>query len=292
MMAADTIEGAAARPTRILDSHVHFWTIGGPGQSWPDADWPRLHRDFLPRDLRDAAKETGLIGAILVQSQPDDRDTDWMIALADEDPLVLGIVGWAALDAAGAPERIAALASRPKLVGLRPMLQGIAETDWLLRPALTPAIAAMIEHGLRFDALIEPRHLPMLARFADRWPDLPIVVDHGAKPRANVAELDPWREQLAALAAHPNVWCKLSGLRTEQAPGQSADALAPYADHIVETFGPRAMWGSDWPVILHAGDGYGDWLATAQRLVAPRAPAILDRLFEGAAREFYGLDAE
>jgi L-fuconolactonase len=291
-MTSRTPEDWGGRPVRILDSHVHFWSIGGPGQVWPDAAWPLLHRDFLPADLREAARGLDLAGAVLVQSQPDDRDTDWMQVVAADDPLVLGIVGWAALDAPDAPARIAALAARPKLVGLRPMLQGIADTDWLLHPAVAPAIEAMIGHGLRFDALVEPRHLPMLARFADRWPDLPIVIDHGAKPNARGGLLDPWRQDLAALARRANVWCKLSGLRTEQSSGQPAEALAPYASHIVETFGDRVMWGSDWPVILHAGDSYADWLATSLRLIGPQPPDALDRLFEGAARSFYGLQAE
>lgn len=273
----------------LIDAHVHAWRIGGPGQSWPDAHWPRLHRDFLPADLRAAAADHGLAGAVLVQSQPDDRDTDWMQAIAADDGLVRAIVGWAALDAPDAPRRIAELAARPKLAGLRPMLQGIADTDWILRPAVAPAIAAMIESGLRFDALVEPRHLPTLARFADRWPGLPIVIDHGGKPAARTRSLDPWRDEIAALAARPNIWCKLSGLRTEQAPGQPADALAPYVTHLLDCFGDRLMWGSDWPVLLHAGDDYGDWLATVRRLAGLEGAAAT-RLFAGAASAFYGLE--
>lgn len=277
--------------SRIIDSHVHFWTIGGPGQSWPDADWPAIHRDFLPADLRAAAGGSGLAGAVLVQSQPDDRDTDWMQAVAAEDPLVLGIVGWAALDAPDAPQRIASLAARPKLVGLRPMLQGIDDTAWILDPALDPAIEAMIAGRLRFDALIQPRHLPVIAQFADRWPELSIVVDHGAKPAARDNLLDPWRDGIAALARRPNVWCKLSGLRTEQAPGQPAAELAPYVAHLIESFGPKLMFGSDWPVLLHAGDRYADWIATVRDL-APLDDKAAERLFFGAAIEFYGLEQQ
>jgi L-fuconolactonase len=275
--------------TGIVDSHMHLWAIGGPGQVWPDADWPLLHRDFGLVELRAATRGIDLGGCVLVQSQPDDRDTDWMLAIAGDDPLVLGIVGWAALDAPAAPARIAALAPYPKLVGLRPMLQGIADTRWLLREELAPAIEAMVAHGLRFDALVEPRHVPILAEFADRWPGLSIVVDHAAKPPAAQGELDPWRDDLARLAERPNVWCKLSGLRTEQAPGQPADALAPYVRHVLATFGDRVMWGSDWPVLLHAGDSYASWLDAARRLAGDQEHDARLRLFEGAARAFYGL---
>lgn len=272
---------------RILDAHFHLWRIGGPGQSWPGPDLPRIHRDFTADDLRAETAGLDFAGGILVQSQPNDRDTDWMLAI--DDPLVRGVVGWADLAAADAPRRIAALAIRPKLKGLRPMLQGIADTDWIISADLAPAIAAMVAHGLRFDALIQPRHLAVLRRFARRWPDLPIVIDHAAKPYAATGTLDPWRDDIAALAALPNVWCKLSGLRTEQAPGQPAAELAPYVAHLVTTFGARLMWGSDWPVLVDTGDTYRDWVRAAIALVDPAAH---DRLFFGAAAAFYGVDAE
>ncbi|MBW4331608.1 amidohydrolase family protein [Stakelama sp. CBK3Z-3] len=275
---------------RIFDAHQHFWTIGGPGQSWPDADWPEIHRDFGPDDLRDATQGLDLAGTILVQSQADDRDTDWMCETVGRDSLVRGLVVWANLASEDAPERIALLAAREKVVGIRPMLQAIDDSDWIDSEALHPAIATMVAHGLRFDALVQPRHLRALQRFASAWPALPIVIDHGAKPPAASGQLEPWRSDLAALAALPNVWCKLSGLRTEQAPGQDPAALASYVDQILTLFGERVMWGSDWPVLLHAGDAYRDWVRDAYALARNNQRFDEQRLFLDAAREFYGLD--
>jgi L-fuconolactonase len=277
------------RAVGIIDAHQHFWKLRNPGHRWPDATWPRLHRDFGPADLRAAAADTPLLGTVLVQSQPDDRDTDWMLSLAAEDPLVLAVVGWVDLADPQAPARIAAIARHPKLRGVRPMLQAIEDSDWMLRPELAPAIEALIHHRLRFDALVQPRHLPALARFADRWPDLPIVIDHAAKPDAAHGVLEPWRSDIAVLAAMPHVYCKLSGLRTEQAAGQSAAALGPYVDHLVAAFGDRLMWGSDWPVLHHAGDTYAEWIDAAARLAAPIDESSRAMLFRGAAARFYGI---
>ncbi|WP_076068561.1 amidohydrolase family protein [Sphingomonas montana] len=273
---------------RITDAHIHFWRIGGPGQVWPDAAWPALHQDFLPHDLIAEAATPDLAGGVLVQSQADDRDTDWMLTL--DDPLIRAIVGWVDLSHPDATDRIAALARHPRMRGLRPMLQGIGDTEWMLRTDLAPAIDAMIAHGLRFDALVEPRHLAVLYRFASRWPDLPIVIDHAAKPHVAAGRLDPWRDEIAALAALPNIWCKLSGLRTEQSPGQPHAALRPYVAHLVASFGDRLMWGSDWPVLRHAGDRYTDWIAATRDLIGPSTPEHQARLFDGAARAFYGID--
>jgi L-fuconolactonase len=286
------------RAVRIIDSHVHFWRIGGPGQTWPDAQWPLLYRDFGPPELVAAlsAAKTAIPAAIevdsvvLVQSQPDDRDTDWMLETATDLPLVAAVVGWVDLASNAAPVRIAKLARHPKLRGLRPMLQSIDDTEWLLRPELTPALAAMIHAGLRFDALIQPRHLPVLAEFASRWPTLPIVIDHGAKPRIAHGELEPWRAQMAELGQFPDIYCKLSGLRTEQAIGAPSSELQPYMRHLLTCFQDRLMWGSDWPVLLHSQDPYAQWLKTSMEFATSSASTVApDSLFRAAACRFYGL---
>ena len=271
----------------VIDSHFHLWSLATPGHQWPMADMPMLHRDFSADDWREATGAVSLVGGVLVQSQPTDADTDWMLALAAREPSVLAVCGWADLAAADAPKRIAQLAATPKLKSLRPMLQSIEDTRWLLRDELAPAIGAMIAHGLRLDALIQPRHLPMLAEFVDRWPDLPVVIDHAAKPRAAFQEIDPWCDDIAALAAR-GVYCKLSGLRTEQGPYQPARALKPYIEHLVIEFDRRLMWGSDWPVLLQSGDHYDRWLDDAIWLT-DLADCAQERLFAGCAREFYDL---
>lgn len=271
---------------RVIDAHQHFWSLGAPGHVWPTEDEPAIHRDFGPRDLTLAAAGVDLVGTVLVQSQPSDYDTDWLLALAGREPLVKAVVGWVDLAAPAAPQRIATLAHHPKLKGLRPMLQGIADTDWLLRPELAPALTAMTEHALRLDALVQPRHLPMLALFAERWPGIALVIDHAAKPDIAHGAIDPWRQDIAALA-RAGVHAKLSGLRTEQAAGQPVAALAPYADHLVATFGARLMWGSDWPVVGLAGDSWRDWFDDARRLAHA---ADAGRLFATCAAQFYDFE--
>ena len=291
---------------------MHFWRIGAPGQTWPDAEWPLIYRDFGAGELLEATREVGgasrgagahpdgladtvtragaaIQGIVLVQSQPDDRDTDWLLEVASDTPLVQAIVGWVDLSSPGALDRIAYLAAHPKLRGLRPMLQGIEDTHWILDRALEPALQAMSQHGLRFDALVQPRHLPTLMELARRWPTLPIVIDHGAKPRITAGEIEPWQAQMAELSLFPNMHCKLSGLRTEQAAGAPAAELAPYVRCLVESFQDRLMWGSDWPVLLHARDRYADWVLTSMRLAEQAGVVDPQSLFCGAAERFYGL---
>lgn len=271
-----------------IDAHVHCWQIGRHGCTWPPAELGVLHRDFAFADWRREADAVGIDAAVIVQSQACDTDTDWLLRWTAAEPRVAGVVGWADLAAPGAPTRIAALATAPKLRGLRPMLQDLPDDDWILRPELAPAIKAMLAHGLRFDALVRPRHLPPLLRFAQRWPDLPIVIDHAGKPDLAHGQLDPWRVDMAALAECPQVHCKLSGLVTEAGEDWRGADLAPCIDHLLATFGPgRLLWGSDWPVVNLAAD-YQGWLALATRLAGLRDDAY-EAVFGDNAARFYGV---
>ena len=270
-----------------IDSHQHFWRIGVRAGQWPPPSLDAIHRDFLPADLLPQLAASGIDGTVLVQSLPDAADTRFLLDLAARHPFVRGVVGWADLLAPGAADAVAALARHPGLKGLRPMLQDLPDPHWIDDPALGPAVRAMEEHGLRFDALVRTEHLPALLRFARRHPALPVVIDHGAKPDIAAGGSPGWRDRLAALSDLPRVEVKLSGLVTEAGPRTGADELAPYVAELLALFGAeRVMWGSDWPVLRLAGD-YGAWLSLCEALVPASAhPAV----FGGNACRFYGLD--
>ena len=228
---------------------------------------------------------------MLVQSQPSELDTAWMLDVAADSDLIKGVVGWTDLAARDAPARIKALARRPKLKGLRPMLQGLAQDDWVLRPEVRPALHVMADEGLSFDALVYTRHLPSIGALARALPSLAIVIDHGAKPPFVTPEdLARWRERIGQAAEYGNIACKLSGLFTELAPGQDRDAVAPIADHLIAVFGPeRLMWGSDWPVVDLAG-GYHPWLDWTRRWLDNEHSSAREAILSRTARAFYRLD--
>ena len=273
----------------LIDAHHHVWRIGENGHEWPTPDLARIYRDFGPDDWASEASRLGITASVAVQSQPNDLDTDWLLRIASATPSIKAVVGWADLKSSGAPARIAALAANPLLKGLRPMLQGLPE-DWIADPALDPAIEAMIAHGLRFDALVFTRHLPALYDFALRWPELPIVIDHGAKPPIAEGRLDPWRSEINRIAELPQVMCKMSGLLTEMAAGQPRGEAEPYVRHLVGSFGSeRLMWGSDWPVLLLAGE-LAEWHALAAEMTGFEKAGLAD-LFGGTAARFYGIEA-
>jgi L-fuconolactonase len=271
---------------RRIDAHQHYWTVGAPWHVWPTSALPQIFCDFTPADLDPARTLCEVSGTILVQSQPSHAETAWMLSLAARTPSVLGVVGWIDVDGPDPPERICELARHPLLKGLRPMLQDLP-ADWILRDAAVPALRAMVEHKLVFDALVRPVHLPAIATLAERYPTLAIVIDHAAKPDIAGRSDQPWHDDLARIARCPNVACKLSGLITEAADDWAIDDLTPWADHILSGFGSeRVIWGSDWPVLLLRAS-YAEWLAAAGALVQRADHAAV--FAENAAR-IYDLD--
>jgi L-fuconolactonase len=272
-----------------IDAHQHFWQLAARGGSWPPPELAPIYRDFYPEDLTGLLAQHGVARTVLVQSMPNEDDTRFMLGLAERHAFIGAVVGWADLKAADAPRRIAALAAHPALRGLRPMLQDLADDGWIDDPALEPAVAAMLAHGLRFDALVLPRHLPPLLAFAQRYPDLPIVIDHMAKPAMLDEPAAQWLNDMDRLAALPNVHCKLSGMVTEAGPGWTTAQLRPFAHHVLEVFGAeRVMWGSDWPVIRLAAD-YGDWIRASEVLLAHLTEPQRKAVFGLNARRFYGI---
>ncbi|MEO6280263.1 amidohydrolase family protein [Roseateles sp.] len=278
----------------IVDAHQHFWRLQDRQGQWPPASLEAIHHDFGPPDLVPHLQAAGVDATVLVQSLPSLTDTHWMLSVAERTPWVRGVVGWVDFKAADAPEQIAELARHPRLKGLRPMLQDLPDDDWIADPACDPAAEAMQRHGLVFDALVLPRQLRGLSRFAQRHPGLSIVIDHAAKPLIAQGEIEPWHKDMAALAALPQVHCKISGLLTEAGERRNAADLRPYTQALWELFGPsRLLWGSDWPVLRLAAS-YADWWELAHLLARQFKPSPhpddLRALFGDNAVRFYRLE--
>jgi L-fuconolactonase len=284
------------------DAHQHFWQPARGDYAWLRPDDPRvapLVRDFMPDALAPLLRAQGVTRTVLVQAAESVAETEFMLAVAEAHDFVAGVVGWVDLASADAASTLSRLSANDRLKGLRPMLQDLPEDDWINHAPQPEAMRTLQRLGLRFDALVKPRQLAPLRRFARAWPELPIVIDHAAKPPLasawNDEPMRAWRRDMAALAAAPQVACKLSGLLTEMAAAdcasreQSIDRLRPVVDALLGWFGPeRLMWGSDWPVLTLAG-GYDDWVAVSDALLHPLSDDERAHVLHGSAQRFYGL---
>jgi L-fuconolactonase len=272
-----------------IDAHQHYWDPARGDYGWLTPELAPLYRVFGPADLAPLRAHAGIARTVLVQAAASVAETRYLLEIARGEASVAGVVGWVPLLDADAPALIAELAREPKFKGVRPMLQDLPDDDWIANPALKPAIDALIAHDLAFDALIFTRHVAALETFAQRFPALRIVVDHGAKPpiRDGAAGWQAWAEGITRLARLPHLHCKVSGLATEASAAWTETTLRPYVDHLVAAFGPaRLMWGSDWPVLNLNGD-YLLWHAVATSLLGALPDAQREAVFGANAAAFY-----
>src|SRR5438445_13584346 len=133
----------------IVDAHQHFWDPARGDYGWPKPG-SSLYRVFSTADLRPLLVETGVDATILVQTAPTPAETDYMLGIARHAPFVLGVVGWIDLEAADAVSEVRRRAGDPLFLGVRPMLQDVADPDWIRQPSLDPALNTMVAEGLVF----------------------------------------------------------------------------------------------------------------------------------------------
>ena len=276
-------------PIGQIDSHQHFWRLERGDYGWLTPALKPLHRDFGPADLAPFLERHGIAGTVLVQAAATVAETEFMLGIATETAFVKGVVGWVDFESTVAPAEIDRLVAHPKLKGFRPMIQDIPDPEWMLCAAIGPAIARLQHLGLVFDALVKPPHLTPLRQFLPLYPELWVVIDHGAKPDIAHGQFEDWAREMRELADDPRVYCKISGLVTEAAPGWRPEDLTRYLDLLLEAFGPRRlMWGSDWPVVDLAG-GYDRWRIAALDYLARLSEEERAAILGGTAAEVYRL---
>jgi L-fuconolactonase len=279
----------------IVDAHHHLWDPGRRPYPWMTGAYAPLAEKFGTEELRAVARAAGVSATVAVQASATEEETrDLLAAAHGSGGLIAGVVGWVDLTAPDVPERLAALgaaAGGDRLVGIRHQVQDEPDpAAWLARADVRRGLQAVAAAGLVYDVLIFPPELPAARALAEDIPELPLVLDHAAKPRIAEGAWEPWSSDLGALAEYDHVSAKLSGLVTE-APWDRwrETGIERYAARLVEAFGPdRTMWGSDWPVCTLAA-AYADVLALAERVIAGLGPADRAAVLGGTATRVYGL---
>jgi L-fuconolactonase len=279
-------------PATRIDAHQHFWDPARYSYPWMSGDaMDPVRRVFSPDDLRPALHSAKIDGTVLVQALSSLGETREFLGLAAATDFVHGVVGWIDLTSPSVGDDLEELlggATGRWLVGIRHQIHDEPDPDWLRRDDERRGLAAVQRHGLSYDLLVRARELPAAIDAVRRLPELRFVVDHIAKPRIADGRDEPWLLGMPALAAEPNVSCKLSGLVTEAdwATWTPRD-LRPFVDNVLDWFTPeRVLFGSDWPVCLLAGP-YGtviDGLAAALPVLSRNE---LGQIFGGNAQRLY-----
>jgi len=262
----------------IVDAHHHF--LDPERIDYPFLRFlPQLRRRLDAGDLAPLIRAAGVARTVAVQASDCEAETAFLLDEAARSGFVAGVVGWLPLaDPSAAARALEHFAAHPgRLVGVRHLIHDEPDPDWVVQEPVLESLRVLAARGLAFDlSAFQPRHLEHVATFAERVPELRVVICHYGMPRVDEHQWEPWASTFARAARNPNAFVKISGLDLFLG-GPDAERTRPYFEHALACFGAsRLIWASNWPVSLQLR-GYAELLETARTLLAPLAPR------EGAA---------
>jgi len=186
----------------IVDSHQHFWQVGGFDYPWMSPKLGVLYRDYLPEMLEPILNECGVAKTIVVQADNTLAETDWLLSLAEQHPFIAGVVGWVDLVDPRMAEDLIVFKANPKFKGVRHLVESEPEDDWLAQPEVIRGLQTLEQNDVACDLLVHTRHLKHVKTVADACPRLRLVVDHMAKPpigNGSRREITEWAAALRAV---------------------------------------------------------------------------------------------
>jgi L-fuconolactonase len=246
------MSAAAARLSRVIDTHTHFYDPTRPqGVPWPPKN-STLHRPVYPKDWLAVAAPHGVRETIVVEASQWVEDNQWVLDLAKTEKSIIGLVGNLDPRDAAFAENLKRFAGNPLFRGIRwrgDLVKVDAADDTVLKAA-----KLLADHDLELDVNGPPAVLSHAVALAKQIPALRIVINH-LGGSGDPKDLRPeWKENVKTAAAQKNVFMKVSAL-VEQVKGAEGKAptdtayYLPVLDHLWECFGEdRVIYGSNWPV--------------------------------------------
>lgn len=272
-----------------IDAHQHFWLYSERDYGWIDESMKGLKRDFTPEDLATELATCHLDGSIVVQARQSLEETNWLLQLATKHQQIKGVVGWVDLKADNLAEQLDNWSGQSALKGFRHVLQDEADPLFILNPQFVKGLNTLAKTRFVYDLLIFHHQLPQSIELLNHVENLPIVLDHIAKPDIkNGQSFANWENGIRTLAQHPQVMCKVSGMVTEANWNNwQQDDFERYLTVIFDAFGAeRVMYGSDWPVCLVAGN-YAKIYDIVNDYVAKNCKDKASLIFGENAAKFY-----
>ena len=184
--------------TGFIDAHHHIWDPATADYPWMTDDLAVIRRKFDTGDLAAVAGPAGVTGTVLVQTRSSYEESQEFLAVAEDTPLIRGVVAWVDLTAPNVSDQLAELMAGKGgrwLVGIRHQVHDEEDAAWLLRDDVERGLSAVDAHDLVYDLLLRPRELPAAIEAVRRRPTMRWVLDHIAKPEIASGGWEPWEGQ-------------------------------------------------------------------------------------------------
>lgn len=229
----------------IIDSHVHVWKAD-PRYPWAKETTKPPEQDATPEMLLALMKANGVERTVIIQVIYYRWDNRYLADVLKEYPGPFRGVARVNPEDRGAPDHLSRLVMEQGFRGVRLSPAGDAAGDWIRGPLMPPLWSRCRDLKVPMTVLAPVTRMPDVARLADRFPDLTVVIDHMADcPLDQPRELD----KLIALARYPKVFVKVSHTWSLSKQPYPYPDSQEQVKRLYDTFGSkRLMWGTDWPM--------------------------------------------
>jgi L-fuconolactonase len=259
----------------IIEPHVHVWTLDTDRYPWAAETTNPPAYSATAEELLATLDANGVSGAVLVQVIYYGLDNSYAAECLRRYPdRFAGVCLVDPLDPE-APAKLDYEVRERGFSGIRLRPTADRASTWLGDASTFPLWSKAQELGASVCILGHCDQLPMLEKPLERYPGVPVIIDHMAWPPVDEGPDGPTVQHLLRLKRFPQVHVKITdpwAISKEEYPYRRAE---PIFRRVFETFGPqRCMWGSDWPLVEGHG-GYAkalalytrewDWLTDADR---------------------------
>ena len=270
----------------MIDTHIHLFDTGrAGGVPWPEPGDTVLYKPSLPERYAAIAKPLGVVGAIAVEASPLASDNDWVLGVAERNPVIVGMVGDLVPGSPDYLRELERLHANALFLGIR--YGNLWNRDLGLdskRPEFMPGLKRLAEYGLELDCANPNAELiRSIVGVSDSIPDLRIVIDHlPSSPIPATVELrEEFWSMLRHLSRNPRVFIKLSEIpvRVDGVVAKDPSFYKARLDAIWEVFGEdHILYGSDWPNSDHVAT-YAETLAIVRNYVTPKGERVAQKFF-------------
>ena len=276
----------------LLDTHQHLVYREKASYGWTKDIPPLAEGNFTLDDYKTLTEGLGIGGTLFMETGVDDPDyqqeTRFVKSLADNsDDGMIGLISSIRPESDEGFETWLEETIAMGVVGYRRILH-VMPDDTSQSDIFRNNVRKIGVSGKTFDICFLPGQLPIACELAKACENTKLILNHCGVPDIAGNGLDPWRQDIKALAQIPNVICKLSGLMAYCAPGTSSlETIEPYVDHVLNCFGPnRMVWGSDWPVV-NLAKGLPEWIAVTRKILGKLSADEASSIAYGTAQIVY-----
>ena len=276
----------------LLDTHQHLVYREKASYGWTKDIPPLAEGNFTLDDYKTLTEGLGIGGTLFMETGVDDPDyqqeTRFVKSLADNsDNGMIGLISSIRPESDEAFETWLEETIEMGVAGYRRILH-VMPDDTSQSDIFRNNVRKIGVSGKTFDICFLPGQLPVAFELAKACENTKLILNHCGVPDIAGNGLDPWRQDIKALAQIPNVICKLSGLMAYCAPGTSSlETIEPFVDHVLNCFGPnRMVWGSDWPVV-NLAKGLPEWIAVTRKILGKLSADEASSIAYGTAQIVY-----